>query len=336
MKFYIAILSVLVVLINDGLSQVKKGQVGFRFLENQISAEAIGRGGMGLVMTENANAVFWNPAGIGWIHGQYDISLNYTSGIAGINHSSLAAGLNLASWGIFALDLLVMDYGDFYGTRRADNEQGFVDTGVFSPVSYAIGLAYSRKVSDRFSFGVHLKYASQDLGSAWIGSTGSDVGDPDLIMEQKKYKLDQLAFDVGAVYDFLYGGLRFGAVIQNISREIKYEEEKFPLPFAAGFSLCLAPLQLLEVEHPEGSLQIGFETRHPRDFREKYKYGAEYIFRDLIIFRAGYMSNYDEQGVTFGLGIRQSFLDTHMRLDYAFQDFGIFGGIHTVSFGFFH
>ncbi len=61
-----------------------------------------------------------------------------------------------------------MDYGDFYGTRRANNDQGFEETGVFSPASYAVGLAYSRKVSDRFSFGVHVKYAGQDLGSAWI------------------------------------------------------------------------------------------------------------------------------------------------------------------------
>jgi len=335
MKYFIILFFLCLIFSSDGFCQVKKAQVGFRFLENQVSAEAIGRGGMGLVLSRNANAVFWNPAGLGWMEGQYDLSINYTAGIADINHSSVAAALNLTDWGVFALDLIVMDYGDFYGTRRADNEQGFEETGVFSPASYAVGLSYSRKVSDRFSFGVHVKYASQDLGSAWVGATGSDVGDPDLTMAQKDYQLGQMALDVGAVYDFLYSGLRFGATIQNVSREIKYEEEKFPLPFAAGFSLAMAPLQLFSVDHPEGDLQVGFETRHPRDFKEKYKFGAEYLYRDLIVFRTGYMMNYDEQGLTFGLGVRQSFLNTFMRLDYAFQDFGIFGIVHTFSFGFY-
>ncbi len=166
-------------------------------------------------------------------------------------------------------------------------------------------------------------------------TSGTDVNDPGLVMVQKAYNLNQLALDVGAIYDFLDSGLRFGATIQNVSREIKYEEEKFPLPFAASFSLSMAPLMLIDVDHPEGDLRIGFESRHPRDFKEKYKFGAEYIYRDLVVFRTGYMTNYDEQGLTFGLGLRKSFFDTLMRLDYAFQDFGLFGIVHTFSFGFY-
>jgi hypothetical protein len=329
--FYLTFL--LLYLVSIGFGQVKKGQVGFRFLENQISAEAIGRGGMGLVMLSNSNAVFWNPAGLGWIEGMFDGNINYTRGIADINHSSFAGAINLSNWGVFSIDLLVMDYGDFYGTRRANNEQGFVETGVFSPSSYVIGFSYSRKISDRFSFGARLKYAKQDLGSTWIGVSGSDVDDPNLVIEQKKYALGEFAFDVGAIYDFLYSGIRFGAVIQNISRELKYEEEKFPLPFAASFSLVVDPISLIKQDNRNSNLLIGFETRHPRDFKEKYKFGAEYFYQNILIFRAGYMANFDEQGLTFGLGIRHIFFNSPMRLDYAIQDFGIFGAVHTFTFG---
>src|SRR5512144_3061149 len=47
---------------------VKKAQVGFRFLENPISAEIIGRGAAGVTVVTDANAagIFWNPALIGW------------------------------------------------------------------------------------------------------------------------------------------------------------------------------------------------------------------------------------------------------------------------------
>ena len=313
--------------------QVKKGQVGFRFLENQISAEAIGRGGMGIITFKNSNAVFWNPAGLGFIKGKIDFNMNYTKGIADINHSSFVVALPFENIGVVALDLLVMDYGEFYGTRRADNEQGYVETGTFSPGSYAIGLSISRKVSERFSFGVRLKYARQDLGSAWIAVAGTDLDDPALKIEQKSYNLGQFAFDVGAVYDFLFRSIRFGAAIQNVSKEIKYEEEKFPLPFAAGFSFMMDPIALIKQEEQQNSLIIGFETRHPRDFNERYMIGAEYNYQNLFILRSGYMGNYDERGFTFGLGVRQEFLNTNLRIDYSYKDFGIFSAEHTFSFG---
>lgn len=313
--------------------QVKKGQAGFRFLENPVSAEAIGRGGLGLVTLRNANAVFWNPAGVGWVQKTYDFNLNHTNGIADINHSSFAGAVNLSGWGVFALDLIVMDYGEFYGTRRADNEQGFVETGTFTPSAYAIGLTYSRKMTNRFSFGVRVKYAREDLGSAWIGTAGVDVNDPELEIEEKAYALGELALDVGAVYDFLYRSIRFGAVIQNVSRELKYEEEKFPLPFAASFSLSIDPISLFRQEEEQSPLLFGFETRHPRDFREKYKYGLEYNYLDLVILRSGYMANYDERGFTFGIGVRRMLSGAGLRLDYGFQEFGLFGAVHTLSFG---
>lgn len=331
--YMLFIILILGIWLEPSYSQVKKGQAGFRFLENPVSAEAIGRGGLGIVTMDNANAVFWNPAGIGWLERTYDFTLNYTMGIADINHSSTSAAFKYANWGVFALDLLVMDYGEFYGTRRADTDQGFIETGTFSPTAYAVGVSYGRKMTNRFSFGVRVKYAREDLGSAWIGTAGVDVDDPALEIGEKAYALGELALDVGAVYDFLFRSIRFGAVIQNVSREIKYEDEEFPLPFAAGFSLCVDPIALVRHDNESSPLLFGFETRHPRDFREKYKFGLEYSYLDLVMIRSGYMAHYDERGFTFGLGIRRMVANAGLRMDYGFQDFGLFGGVHTLSFG---
>lgn len=311
---------------------VKKGQVGFRFLENPISAEAIGRGGLGVAMFRNSNAVFWNPGALGWITGKFDFNVNYTKGIAEINQTSAVGAAKIGNLGVVAIDVIAMDYGDFYGTRRADNDQGFEDTGVFTPSAFALGLTFSQKVSDRFSYGLHLKYARQDLGEAWIG-TGKDVNDPALVIAQKSYAKGEPALDIGAVYDFLYHGIRFGAVIQNVSREVRYEEEKFPLPFAVSFSLTMDPWSILRPEDKTNSLVLGFESWHPRDFKEKIKIGAEFESHDVVRLRAGYMDNYDERGLTAGLGLNQNLGTTVFRLDYAFQEFGVFGNVHIFSFG---
>lgn len=312
---------------------IKKGQTGFRFLENPISAEAIGRGGLGLVNFTNSNTVFWNPSGLGWMEGKFDFNSNYTKGIANINYSSFVGAINLGKYGVLALDFLNMDYGEFYGTRRANNEKGFEDTGVFSPNAYAVGLTFSQKVSDRFSYGVRSKYAVQDLGSTWIGLEGTDVTDTNLVIGKKDYSHGEPAIDIGATYDFLSNGLRFGAVVRNFSREIKYERKNFPLPFLVSFSLSLKPLSFSKLDKNTHSLIVGFETCHPRDFKEKVKIGAEYTYQNILIIRSGYMVNYDERGLTFGAGIRQTYADVKLRFDYAFQDFGIFNSVHTFSFG---
>ena len=212
----------------------KKAQVGFRFLENPVSAEVIGRGATGVTSTTDASGIFWNPALIAWNASRADVSLHRTQGIADINYNAIAATVDLWGFGVIGVSFISMDYGDFYGTRVSSNAAGYEETETFSPKAYALGLAFAQRVSARFSYGVHLKEASQDLGSAWVGPVGGSIFDPNLRMSQQKYKTSEFALDVGACYDFLYKGIRFGASLQNISPEIKYENEASILLRADG------------------------------------------------------------------------------------------------------
>lgn len=314
---------------------VKKAQVGFRFLENPISAEIIGRGAAGVTVVTDANAagIFWNPALIGWNTASVDLSLHRTQGIADINVNALAAAVDLWGIGVLGLSAVVMDYGDFYGTRIAANEQGFEETGTFSPKAYAFGVAFSQKITERFSYGVHAKYAFQDLGSAWVGPVGLTLTDPTMVPSLRPYSDGGWALDVGACYDFQYKGIRFGASLQNISREIRYESEAFPMPFAVNFGVTLEPLQFF-LDGDEGrALVVTAESRHPRDYNEKVKFGAEYRLFSEFIARFGYMTNYDERGLTAGVGFRQVFGDLPFRFDYAYEGFGVFGAVHHFTLG---
>jgi hypothetical protein len=311
----------------------KKAQAGFRFLENPVAAEAMGRGGTGIVATQNANGLFWNPALAGWVVPAVDLALNRTQGIADINYNALAATLHLWDAGVIGLTFFSMDYGDFYGTRRADNDQGFEDTGVFSPSAFAVGISFSQKVSDRFSYGVQVKYAFQDLGSAWVAPQGTSFGDPSFTMSERGYSHGDFALDVGAYYDFLYNGIRFGAVLQNISREIKYENEQFPMPFAVSFGLTVEPLQFFMDGEGAADLLLCAESRHPRDFDENLRLGAQYTIFGLVALRAGYQAKFDERGLTAGLGVRYDMSGIPVRADYAYEHFGIFGAVHHFTLG---
>ena len=311
---------------------VKKAQVGFRFLENPVSAEVVGRGMIGVTTTLSSSSIFWNPSQLGWITTTADLSVSHTKGIADINYNAASAAIRIGNFGVVGLSLLAMDYGTFYGTRLATNEQGYVETGTFSPSAFAAGIAFSQKVSDRFSYGVHVKYVSQNLGDAWVAPTGGSLTDPTLAIGTRAYSQNGLAMDIGAYYDFLYNGIRFGASLQNISREIRYENEAFPMPFAVSFGATVEPLRFL-MDNPEDMFILSFESRHPRDFNEKLKVGAEYHFFNTIIARAGYATNYDERGLTAGIGIRYAAGGFPVRADYAYQAFGVFGAVHHISLG---
>jgi len=304
----------------------KKAQAGFRFLDNPVSAEVVGRGMVGVVNTFNSNAIFWNPSLLAFSGRDYDLSINHTRGIADINYNAAAASINLFDFGVLGFSLLAMDYGTFYSTVRI-GEQGYMDMGTFSPTSFAFGTAFSQKISNRFSYGVHIKYARQNLGEAYVIPRG------DSVVSKKEYELDAFAIDVGAFYDFLYSGIKFGAVIQNISRELKYEIEQFPLPFVISFGASVDPIELFFEKDPLHNLVLSFESKHPRDFGEKVKFGVEYQFSDFFIARAGYISNYDERNWTAGVGFKQQFSEIPVRVDYAFQPFGILGDIHFISLG---
>ncbi|MGE5314887.1 MAG: PorV/PorQ family protein [Acidobacteriota bacterium] len=312
-----------------GVSQIqKKAQVGFRFLENPTAAEAVGRGGTGILTTMNSNALFWNPALTGWQTSAVDLSLNHTRYIADINYSAGAATFRLGSFGVLGASLLMMDYGTFYQTYAVDksvNEQGYVETGTFSPKSYALGLSFSQQVSDRFSYGVQLKYVAQDLGDAWVAQ--------DVNIVERGYKANAMALDIGAVYDFAYKGIKFAATMQNISKEIRYENESFPLPFAVSFGACVQPLTFIDESDAMKALMLTVESRHQRDFGEKLKVGAEYKAYEFFALRAGYMTGYDERGFTAGLGITYPVSGVPLRADYAYEPFGVFGGVHYLSLG---
>lgn len=316
-----------------GWSVEKKAQVGFRFLENPISAEAIAMGGMGVLGIENANTVFWNPSGLGWINTPYDASASYTRGIADINYGAFAGAFKFGNSSIFAIDMTYMDYGLFNGTIRADNSQGFSETGSFTPSAYAAGLSYAQRVSDRFAYGVRVKYAYQNLGSVTVSTSGTDVDDSLLVTTIVQNKHGEPAFDIGATYDFMDSGIRFGAVVQNISREVTYVREAFPLPFAVSFSLHADMLKLLGKESQQHALIIGVESTHPRDYKEKLKFGCEYRYLKAFILRAGYRLNYDQRGLTLGLGLDKEIGGVHLRVDYAYENYGVFKAVNTFTIG---
>ena len=67
---------------------VKKAQVGFRFLENPVSAEVVGRGTIGVTTTLNSSSIFWNPSQLGWITTTADLGVSHIAKIGFLREES--------------------------------------------------------------------------------------------------------------------------------------------------------------------------------------------------------------------------------------------------------
>jgi hypothetical protein len=85
-------------------------------------------------------------------------------------------------------------------------------------------------------------------------------------------------------------------------------------------------------EH-QNPLMLAIDAVHPRDYTERVHVGLEYVYMDMFSLRGGYKFNYDEEGLTAGLGVHYNFSGVIGRLDYAYGDFGAFDAVHRFSFG---
>ncbi|MCK4295579.1 MAG: PorV/PorQ family protein, partial [Candidatus Marinimicrobia bacterium] len=187
---------------------------------------------------------------------------------------------------------------------------------------WVAGIAYARSVTDRFSFGGHLRYAVQDLGSTLIWRA---VEDTTVTVENR---LSPVVLDFGTIYYTGFKDLRLSMSFRNFSQEVIYVRDKFELPISMRIGVAMNVFKM-----SNQSLMVAIDAVHPRDYTERIHLGAEYLFHGLAL-RAGYKFNYDEEDFSAGFGINKNIGGSVLKIDYAFTSFGIFNAVQRFSIGF--
>jgi long-subunit fatty acid transport protein len=324
---FIKIIAIIIVLPAICFGQAKLAQTGLQFLEIGVSPRAEAMGGAFVLAGNNADALFYNPAGISKVNSTYDVVLNRVQWFADINYNAVGVTFKPeGEYGVFGLSFLNADYGDFYGTRvSAGSVAGYEDTGTFSPTAMAIGLSYGKQLSDKFSIGGQVKYVRQSLGSNILF-----VGD-----NQKENTVSGFAFDFGMMYATGIQGFDFGMSIKNFATDFKYEQYGFEAPLTFRVGLSLKVFELLGLANANQDFLVVADAVHPRDYGEHLDLGAEYSLYKMVSFRLGYKVNYSEQSFTAGLGVNYNLTPVmNMRVNYSYGSFGIWDGVHRFSLGF--
>jgi len=266
-----------------------------------------------------------------------DLTFGSTQFIADINYynAAIAFAPEDGDYGVFGFSFVSVDYGDFLGTVRADNDQGFLDVGMFSPTAMAIGFGYANALSEKFAVGANIKYVMQSLGESVIGGV---VIDPATLGyaggTTEENKLDVLAFDFGVLYKTGFESLNLGMSVRNFAREVKYKKESFQLPLIFQIGASFNFSDVLDLDKTEHSLLLTVDANHPRDYPEQILIGAEYTFMNLVSFRGGYSAPNDERNFSAGIGLKKDIGGLTLGVDYAYTPFGIFNDVHRLSLNF--
>ena len=295
----------------------KLAQTGLQFLKVDVGARPAAMGGAFVVVGEGASAMFYNPAGIALFQDNIDLFVSRTQWFANIAYNAGGVVKNLGKYGNVGISFILCDYGDdFIGTRVADNEQGYIETGSLQVGAYAVGVSYARSLTDKFSVGGQIKFTGQHLGSSLMPGEAT-----------VENRVSGLAYDFGTVFYPGFKSFRFGMSVRNFSAQFKYADEPFQLPLTFKIGIAMDVRDLFG-EH-DNPLLIAVDAIHPRDYTERIHLGGEYWYRQLIALRMGYKFNYDEEGLTVGVGLRTKAI----RLDYSFSDMADFGAVSRFSVG---
>lgn len=284
----------------------KVGTIGGQFLKIPVGARPVAMGSAYVSLADDANAVFWNPAGIARI----------SKTVASIHHTQLPAELKLtAASYVFRIGFLP---GTFAASARSLYMPAMAKRTVYRPEGtgesfdagdVAFGLSYGRSLTDKFSAGLTFN---------WVQST-LDV-----------YSSEAFTFDFGTLYDTGYQSLRIGMAIQNIGSDMKFIEDnvKMPAVFRVGMSMSV-------FESANYRVLTSGEFSHPPDNNERANWGMELGYKDFIRLRGGYNIKYDTEGLALGLGVKvPTSLNSEGTIDYAYVDGSDLGGIHRFSVDF--
>ncbi|MEM1137689.1 MAG: type IX secretion system outer membrane channel protein PorV [Bacteroidota bacterium] len=313
------------------------------FLTIAPDARSAGMGDVGVAISPDVNATYWNPSKLAFAENDMgasasvspwlqriagDMAIYYLSGYKKINSNS-AVGVSMRFF-----DLGDMDFTDI--------NRAIIAT--FNPREFSFDASYALKLSQRFSMGVTTRFIHSNLsGNFSNGASNTDTK-----------PANSLSADISAYYnndELIIGGyssqLAFGANLSNMGPKITYSNEEnrdfIPttlrlgtaltsefdtynkLTFAFDISKLMVPTP--PITDDDGNIIAGSDQSDkgwveamfsslgdaPNGFGEEMRelmlaVGLEYWYNDLVAVRGGYFNENQTKGnrqyFTLGVGLR--------------------------------
>lgn len=274
------------------------GTTSAQFLKIGIGAREVGMGEAACALSDDANSIYWNPAGLGLLK-ERELTAIYNIWFEDIRHGFLGYAHPFKS-STLGVAINYLDIGRMEKTRW-DYPGGKGET--FSATDIAGYLSCARRLREDLAVGLNLKHIQQRIEDESATGFGTDLG-------------------------ILYkpSNLRLGLAVQNIGTELKFIEEGYPLPLNIKAGIA----------YPFKNLLFALDANKPMDNEMKFSLGIESHWFKILALRLGYKTGPDHRlgivtktpaGLTAGVGFNLK----PLRFDLAYAPYGDLGDTYRVS-----
>ena len=292
----------------------RSGTAAVQFFKIGVGARAVGMGGTFVAVANDASALYWNPAGIVEFNSN-QLFFSHINWLVDIKHDFVGYVHHIDGTNSIGISATALYTDDMMETTEY---QPFGTGNYFSFGDVAFGITYGRRMTDRFSFGITLKYFEETLA---------------------EFKMSGFMVDIGTFYWTGFGSSRFAVCVSNFGNQVKpsgnftnrdgeeiadFQEFSPPTIFKVGFA---TELYQTEKHRVTSSIQLN----HPNDNAENVNMGMEYGWRERFFLRGGYRVNVDEETFSISAGCKVPLKMLDCLIDFSYSDIGRLGTVSRFS-----
>lgn len=272
------------------------GKSGLSFLKLGIGARANGLGHAYSAVADDAEAVYWNPAGLMRLQ-KRQVTVTHTEWLQGISNDFAAFAFKGMGGAVGLSAYLNQVDGIERRTRPSDQPIGTVEAN-----DLALGLSYARRFSSKLNAGVTFKYLYEKISLESANGYAFDFG---------------FSFRPGTAPMYL------ALVIQNLGSMSELLNDSVSLPS----TVRLGASYLIGLGHSD--LLLAGDLVKISDLDMRANFGTELKFKKHFALRLGYQTGNEVHGLSAGFGL----LLKSVHLDYGYTPFSSdLGNTHRFSF----
>lgn len=284
------------------------------FLKIGVGARANAMAESFTAVANDAYALFYNPAGISEFD-KNEVAISHSTWFVGLQHDFIGAVYHLDDQNSVGISVVSLQSDDMPVTTEF---QPYGTGEYFKYGDLAFGATYARKMTDRFSFGVTVKYIDETLA---------------------ELSMRGVLVDLGTYYWTGIGSTRFAVSVSNFGGQMapsgsvqlvdgstvsSFQGFSPPTIFRIGFAF--EPYQ-----DKQNTVTATAQLNHPADNSENIAVGGEYSYNSMLFLRGGYKINVEEQSYSVGAGVRADAKFALVSFDYAFTPYQRLGDVHRFS-----
>ncbi|PKV52733.1 long-subunit fatty acid transport protein [Aquimarina sp. MAR_2010_214] len=345
------------------------------FLLIAADARAAGLADQGVATSPDAFSQQWNPAKYAFIKNKQGVGVNYTPYLSNLVNDIFLGNINyynrLNERSAVAASFRYFSLGDIEFRQGPTDEPN-----VQKPNELTLDVSYALKLSDRFSMAVGGRYLRSDLRLQGLGADASAAGSfgVDIAGFYRSDEIafnsfngrwragatisnigPKIKYDDAGQENFIPTNFRLGAAFDFILNE---DNRITP---SLEFSKLLVPTPLDPDTNGDGDITTEEQQAANNEYNNKSAFGsifsswgdapdgfseelkeitwalgAEYMYRDVFAFRAGYFNESEEKGarkfLSLGAGFRYNIVN--LDISYLFSTSSVRSPLEgTLRFG---